>query len=260
MFVRRALTSSLLLLLFSLNANHITDSTGRFNYIMEAKLSSGSDGFGPSISTIQKYLDQTTCDSVQSVPTATAPTATKPTAPAPSPTSTSTVVGCRTKSEVTSPTCIVAVSSVKSGFACYSLKEILPPYCSVKQLRWVLNTCDGISMRTTRFLADKNNSFNEAAPMQDEVNTKKQNMTTSSNETTTVVREDATTFQSSSCSKSCVRSGSSSVCFATGGDHVVTFIALNTAGKQVDRVFKRTIALKTANDGSCRSANLQCVN
>lgn len=224
---------------------------------MEASLSSGSDGFGPvSTGMILSFLNRVTCVHVQSAsgtPTAGSPSNRPPTSPSP-PSTPSSVIGCRTKAAVQSPSCIVTGSN-KYDFACYKLTEILPPYCSFKQLRFVVHTCDGFSLgrrelhRTSSDVAKPVHAVNATVVGG-----------SFSNETGFVQEQSSSsTFQASNCKKSCILS-SSSVCFVGSSSHVITFIALDKSGHQVDRVFERTIALNTNSGNSCRSANVKCVN
>lgn len=242
--------------LLSLNAGHISDSSGRFNYIMEGQLTSGSDGFDQtSKNSILNYLAKTSCDGSDSSPTR--PTTPIPPAPAPAPTSTTaTVEGCRTKSEISAPSCITAQSSVKNGFACFALAEILPPFCSLKQLRWVLDTCDGISLRKRRNLSDKMDFLNGTSSS---VLGNERNIPV--NDTFIGSVDAISSFGSSYCAKTCIVPDGKNLCLSTsGGEHLVTVVALNTAGKQVDRAFRRILAVKSTSDGSCRAANVKCLS
>jgi hypothetical protein len=217
---------------------------------MESKLTSGSDGFDQaSRNSILGTLARVSCDSKESsgpAPTGSVPTTPKP--PAVSPTSSATnVIGCRTKSEIAAPTCVSPQSSTKGGFACFNLKEILPPFCSAKNLRWVLDTCSGISFRNRRL-------SNATAPVKLDSNT--------TNSTVQFLENEVASFESTNCAKPCVLTSGNQLCVTATGtsSHLVTVVAINAAGKQVDRAFKRVFTVKTTNPGSCRSASSKCIN
>lgn len=229
---------------------------------MEAQLTSGSDGFDQtSRNSILGHLDRSTCDSTDNL----APKPSSPRPPVPSPTAPSnTVVGCRTKPEIPAPSCVVPQSAVEGGYACFSVKEILPPFCSVKNLRWVLETCNGASLRksSTRDLSEEvdvasNTTAEPIAPKGPS-----SNATTAAVNTTDFILDNAmTSFSSSECSKPCILTKNNFVCVGTSrSSHLVTVVALNAAGKQVDRAFKRVYTVQSKNSGICRPASVKCVN
>ena len=96
-----------LIKLYSLGAPHISDSSNRFNYIMEASISNGSDGFGTvSSNTILSFLDKATCDTVQPSGNPPRPSPSPPSVPTPKPPTTTSFNGCSTSPEVDAPKCI----------------------------------------------------------------------------------------------------------------------------------------------------------
>jgi hypothetical protein len=217
---------------------------------MESKLTSGSDGFDQvSRNSILGTLARVSCDSKESgvsAPSGSVPTAQQP--PVASPTSSTTnVVGCRTKSEIVAPTCVSPQSSTKGGFACFDLKEMLPPFCSAKNLRWVLDTCSGISFRKT-----SNRRLSNATAVG----------SNTTNSTVQFLENEVASFESTNCAKPCVLTSGNQLCLTATGtsSHLVTVVAINAAGKQVDRAFKRVFTVKTTNTGSCRSASSKCIN
>jgi hypothetical protein len=236
----------------SLGAGHVTDSSNRFNYIMESKLTSGSDGFDQvSRNSILGTLARVSCDSKESGGSGSVPTPPTSKPPATAPTSSTTnVVGCRTKSEIAAPTCVSPQSSNKGGFACFNLKEILPPFCSAKSFRWVLDTCNGISFRKT----SNRRLSNATAVVNLGSNT--------TNSSVQFLENEVASFESTNCAKPCVLTSGNQLCLTATGtsSHLVTVVAVNAAGKQVDRAFKRIFTVKATNTGSCRSASSKCVN
>jgi hypothetical protein len=225
-------------------------------------------------SMILSFLNKVTCDHVQSAltaqsfapPTPVSPAKRSPASPR-SPTvhpvrpttTTPSLAGCRTKTADETPSCVVAGSN-KNGFACYNLAELLPPYCSAKQLHFVLNTCDGLSLRkTTRDLhGDSADGYKKASAVSVTVtNVALNNATSFVQEQTS--SSTSNSFQASNCKKSCILS-SNHLCFDAASNHVFTYIAINGSGHQVGRTYKTTIALKTNhNNNSCRTANVKCV-
>jgi hypothetical protein len=205
---------------------------------MEATLSSGSDGFGPSSSTILSYLSTVSCDTTQSSSggsPVSAPSPSSPTSPraspvsAPSPVSTTTTFdGCQLTAEVDAPKCI-SVGNISPGFSCYSLSEILPPICAKKNARWILADCDGIAFsrrRTKSFIA----------------------------------------ASTTNCNKSCIRSTRNRVCLRASSNidqHTLTLVAVDRdSGRRIDGspTLERIIPVKKKNtNGSCRPANLKCL-
>jgi hypothetical protein len=157
--------------------------------------------------------------------------------------------------------------------------ELLPPYCSLKKLSFILDTCDGFSMRTsTRDLhgnsADGNSTDGNSVDG-DSADGPKNKTTVPApeqasasdgftNTTTVPASEEANastnnSFQATSCSRSCIRSNNR-VCFNTAvTSHETTFFAVDSSGQKVGRTYKKTIAVGT-NTNSCRTANVQCVN
>jgi hypothetical protein len=156
------------------------------------------------------------------------------------------LAGCNTKTAVTAPTC-VAASSNKNGFACYDLAELLPPYCAAKQLNFVLDTCDGVSMRKTNRALQGDVTVANVA-----LNNATGFLRSSTSSSTT-----NSFFKASNCKQSCIRS-SNRLCFNAASNHEFSYIATNGAGHQVGGTFKTTIAVKT-NNKSCRTASVKCV-
>jgi hypothetical protein len=248
---------------FSLGAPHIADTSNRFNYIMEASISSGSDGFGTTSSnTIRNYLSRVTCDTVTGSGGANPPTNSPPRAsPSPpvptkpsSPTIPSVVVqDCPTAPEVTAPKCVSKGNVASGGYACYSLNQLLPKDCT--NVRWSISTCNGIVIR---------NSPRRRALLSS-------NVTSSSffeNGDDGILQEDraSLTFSpasGSSCSKSCVFSTKNRVCVfvsgtGSGDPHVITYKAVNRSNGKTLQSFQRTIPIQKNSNNSCRPANLQC--
>jgi hypothetical protein len=208
---------------------------------MEASISSGSDGFGPSSSTILSYLSKVSCDTTQSssggspVSAPIAPIPSTPTTPRASPVSAPSQVsapttfdGCQLAAEVDAPKCI-SVGNVSPGFSCYSLSEILPPKCANANARWILTGCDGIAL--SRRLAK---SFIAAS--------------------------------TTNCNKSCIRSTKNRICLRASSNmdqHVLKLAAVDrNTGRRIDGspTLERIIPVQKKNtNGSCRPANLQCL-
>ena len=249
-------------LLFSLGAPHITDSSGRFNYIMEASINSGSDGFGTTSSnTIRSYLSRVTCDTVQSSggnPPTNNPPRTSPSPPVPtkpsSPTAPTTVNGCPTTPEVAAPKCISIGNVASGGYACYSLNQLLPKDCS--NVRWSISTCNGITIRNSprRWLSSNLTSLSSFVEEEED---------------DVVLQEDQTSLtfapaSGSQCSRSCVFSTKNRVCLLAssgdgGGSHVIAYRAVDRSSGATLRSLERTITIqKNSNNNSCRPANFQC--
>jgi hypothetical protein len=243
---------------FSLGAPHIADDSNRFDYIMEASISSGSDGFGSTSSnTIRNYLSRVTCDSVQSGsgnPPSNSPPRASPTAPVPTPpsspkTPTGVVNGCPTTPEVTAPQCVSIGKVASGGYACYSLNQLLPKDCT--NVRWSISTCNGITIRNSprrRHLLSSNVTLS------------------SDDDNDIVLQEDQTSLtfspaSGSACAKSCVFSTKNRVCLfvsGTSGSHVINYKAVDRSNGKTLQSLQRTIRIQKNINNSCRPANLQC--
>ena len=256
---------------FSLGAPHISDSSNRFDYIMEASISSGSDGFGStSSSTIRNYLSRVTCDSVQSgggsggnpptnSPPRASPSPPVPTKPSSPTTPTGVVNGCPTTPEVTAPQCVSIGNVASGGYACYSLNQLLPEDCT--NVRWSISTCNGITIRNSprrRFLLSSNVTQLSSDVDDDDI----------------ILQEDqaSLTFNpasgSTTCAKSCVFSTKNRVCLlvqsggttSSGAHHVIQYKAVDRSNGKTIQSLQRTISIeKNTNNNRCRPANLQCV-
>jgi hypothetical protein len=215
---------------------------------MEASISSGSDGFGSeSSNAIRSYLSRVACDAILpsgNTPSVPLPSPTIPTASTPTPPS---LNGCPTTPEVTSPKCI-SVGNVANGFACYSLSQILPANCPT--VLWSVTTCDGITIKSPRRLANVTSLEGDNVDVVDDDGT--------------IQEDQVITFiaASNTCSKSCILSTKKRICLSAQRDmkdHVISFKAMDRNSGNTIRTFQRTIPIRNNNSNNiCRPANLQC--
>jgi hypothetical protein len=256
-----------LLDLHSLGAPHFPDNNNRYDYVMEASISSGSDGFGPTSSnTILSYLAKSTCDTIQpsgSGPTNSPPRPSSPTAPRSSPvsapTSTKSLDGCQLSPEVNAPNC-VSVGNISPGFACYSLSQILPPACTKKNIRWVLTTCNGIALSASQTIQDSNSTT--GALLEESGRRQLQS-------------KSFIAASSATCKPSCIRSTRNRICLRVPPivnaaeqqqppqRHVLKFKAVDAVtGRVIDGspTLERIFPIQQKNtNGNCRPANLKCL-
>lgn len=219
------------------------DSSNTKDYIMEASISSGSDGFGISSSTtIRNYLSRVSCDKIRFVdpnsnndPPSSAPP--------------QDVNGCPTTPESVSPKCISISNRVGSdGFACYSLSQILPRDCN--NVRWSIVSCDGNAIRNSprqlRLLetfAFSNSTFDDddAVVEEDQSSTK--------------------TFEPSNsgvCGKSCILSTKNRICMNTIQDHTISFKAIHRGTGNILSTLNRSFSVEKKNE-NCRPATIKCI-
>jgi len=258
---------------------------------MEPRLSSGADGFSDmSIDNIISFLDRDdiTCDLEVSGPTPLLPTGPPPTKePAPPPSSRAPVSmpptpyptlypsalpshsplasppappldECFKASIEEIPSCIV--EGKKDRFVCFDLFSLIPPYCPFKKLSLILETCDGLEVRSDRrrIMTDSSSrSRSSKGAPENGASGKGKASADPANEAAKEKKDDE--FEADDCTPSCIFSFNR-VCLNAKKQtvHELLFVVLDEDGRPTGSTVTKTVTVEKDDSDGCVEADLKC--
>lgn len=255
----------------NLDARHLPDNSNDFNFIMEATLNSGSNGFsGASVSRVLSFLDlpYITCDSeipVEDDPTpaptdveTAVPTMTPTNAPSVSPsTNQPTTIPSRAPSlfptavptrepvendcvETANSLCVVA--NKKNRFACFEVGDLFPLGCSK---RLVLDSCNGMALR--RRLGKRKKTASSKSIVED------------ADDTPNFGRADKNSFKAGNCKDQCIVVDNA-ICIGTNKKEAVhiAFEEIDRQGIGTGVFFTYVVTVTDEKRSGCTEASIKC--
>ena len=250
----------------NLGASHFNDKDNKYQYIMEAKVSTGASGFGGSSSdsilsflgrkdircyqTISALQETTAAPTDLSDPPSTTPSSpVSPPAPSPVALPSPPLDDCYGAVLDALPTCLVPDDDNK--FICFNLKEdLIPSSCKVRF--FLSDECENFS--SSRVLRGEGIGSRGGGDSETQVPVFEGIFVESGSE----IIEG--TFGADDCTNSCLYS-QKQICFsaAQGTSHPISFVVLNEQGDAVGETVSTFLTVEE-NGSGCAVPDLQCID